>query len=470
MIIPSSSKPDHTGTGHHLLQSPENKVRQPLSIALRLVLGLLGLIIVGTLLLLLPGVTTGPPLTFMEALFTATSAVTVTGLSVVTISTEFSRLGQFFLLILVQVGGIGYMFALVMALQFVGLRIHMVDRLTLSDSLGLHKPEAILQLSKRVLAGILIIEGAGALLLCLHWWMSGIVPEDDVFFYAIFHAVTAFCNAGFDLFAGLNRYPAGIPGDNFSLLILGLLIFIGSLGIPVLTDLFAYRRMRRFSLHTRLTILVVFALVLVGWLGLFIPESIPGNVLSGRPLDEQLMRSWFQSVSTRTAGFPGFSDFDALMPESELLIMALMFIGSAPASMGGGITTGTFVVLLLALWSYANGRTHVHVAGRTIAAGTVRRAAIVLTISISLVVFVSWLILLTHELRMSVVLFEVISAFATVGLSLGATSELNLFGQLAIIATMFCGRLGAITLVVAIVQRTAQRDRLVHYPEEPVLI
>jgi trk system potassium uptake protein TrkH len=470
MSNPTSSRQDQTGTGHHLLHSSEKTVKQPLSVALRLVLGLLALVVIGTLLLLLPGVTTGPRLTLMEALFTATSAVTVTGLTVVTTSVELSRLGQFFVLLLVQVGGVGYMFALVLALQFVGLRINLVDRLTLSGSLGLHKPEAILQLSKRVLLGILIIEGLGALLLYLHWRYSGIVPEGDVLFYAIFHAVTAFCNAGFDLFAGLSSYPEGIPGDNFTLLIMGLLIFLGSLGIPVLTDVFSYGRMRRLSLHTRLTLWVVVALVLIGWLGLFIPETRPGHILDGRPLDEQLMRAWFQSVSTRTAGFPGFADFDRLVPESELLVMALMFIGSAPASMGGGITTGTFIVLLLALWTYANGHSHVHVAERTIAAGTVRRAAVVLTISISLVLFVSWLILMTHEMRMSTVVFEVVSAFATVGLSLGATSELNIIGQLAIIITMFWGRLGAITLVVAIVQRTSQRDRLVRYPEEPVLI
>src|SRR5690606_30837551 len=141
------------------------------------------------------------------------------------------------------------------------------------NSLGLHKPEAILQLSKRVLAGILFIEGLGALLLYLHWSYNEIVPDGNALFYAVFHAVTAFCNAGFDLFAGLSLYPEGIPGDNFSLLILGLLIFLGSLGIPVLTDVFSYARLRRLSLHTRLTLWVVIVLVLIGWLGLYIAET-----------------------------------------------------------------------------------------------------------------------------------------------------------------------------------------------------
>jgi trk system potassium uptake protein len=418
----------------------------------------------------LPGVTPGPRLTVMEALFTATSAVTVTGLTVVTTSVDLTRFGHFIVLLLVQVGGVGYLFALALALQLVRGRIGLMDRLALSGSLGLDKPKDIVKLSRRVLAGILVLEGAGAIFLYLHWRFSGVVPEEDALFYAVFHAVTAFCNAGFDLFAGLARYPAGIPGDHFTLLIMGLLIVLGGLGIPVLADLSRLHRTRRISLHTRLTLWAVVALVLLGWIGLFLPESRTGGVIFGDPFDEQLMHTWFQSVSTRTAGFPGFEDFDRLVPESQLLVMALMFIGSAPASMGGGITTGTFVVLMLATWTYARGHPQVQVAGRTIAAGTVRRAAVILTISIGSVVFAAWLILLTHELTMSTVLFEVISAYATVGLSLGITTDLNTFGRLVIIIMMFWGRLGAVTLVVAIAQGTSQPERLVQYPEEPVLI
>ncbi|HSM54558.1 MAG TPA: potassium transporter TrkG [Candidatus Sulfomarinibacteraceae bacterium] len=457
-----------------LIHDSDDAVQKPVPVALRLVLGLLLLVVVGTLsLLLLPGVTTGPRLTLTEALFTATSALTVTGLTVVTTSTEFTRFGHLLILILVQIGGVGYLFALALALRLVGRRVGLMDRLALSGSLGLDKPKDIIRLSQRVLAGILIIEGLGALFLYLHWHNSGIVPEENAFFYAVFHAVMAFCNAGFDLFAGLARYPRGVPGDHFTLLIMGLLILLGGLGIPVLTDLallWRRDRSRRLSLHTRLTLWAVVALVLIGWLGLFIPETRAGGVLHGDPLDQQLMHTWFQSISTRTAGFPGFADFDNLVPESQLLVIALMFIGSAPASMGGGITTGTFVVLVLALWSYARGHPHVQVAGRTIAAGTVRRAAVILTIGIGSVFFASWLILMTHDLSMNTVLFEVVSAFATVGLSLGITEELNVFGRVVIVIMMFWGRLGAVTLVAAIAQRMSQPERAVQYPEEPVLI
>lgn len=449
---------------------PQRARRRPLPVALRLVLGLGMLVLLGTGLLLLPGVTTGARLSFMDALFTAASAVTVTGLTVATTSTEFSRGGQFLLMLLIQVGGVGYMFLLAFTLLLVRGRLSLMDRLTLTGSLGLDKPEGILRLSWRVLIGILIVEGLGALPLYVHWRQSGIVPADDALFYAFFHAIAAFCNAGFDLFAGLSRYPRGIPGDSLSLLLLGGLVFLGGLGIPVLSDLLSWRKPRRLSLHSRLTLWVTLALLLIGWIGLFIPETRPGGVLQNNPLDEQLVRSLFQSVSTRTAGFPGFEEFDRLVPESQLLVMALMFVGSAPASMGGGITTSTLAVLIVALWSYVRSHPEVQVARRTISAGAVRRAGMILTISLITVVFASWLILLTHDLTMNTVLFEVVSAFATVGLSLGITDDLNTFGRLVIILMMFWGRLGAITLVVALVQRMAPREQPVRYPEERVVL
>lgn len=453
-----------------LVQSSPTERRRSLPAALRLVLGLLVLVLLGTIFLMLPVMSNGRPLTLMEALFTSTSAVTVTGLTVVTTSTDLSRWGHIVVLLLVQAGGVGAMFGLALALRLARRRVSLADRLALSESLGLEKPGAILKLVRRVLYGILVIEGLGAILLYAHWRAAGIVPAEDVFFYAIFHAVTAFCNAGFDLFAGLARFPRGVPGDTLTLLIMGTLIFAGGLGIPIFADLLGRERGRRLALHTRLTLWAVTALVVVGWVGLFIPETRPGGVLHGDPVEQQLVHTWFQSVSTRTAGFPGFEDFDNLVPESQLLVTALMFVGTAPASMGGGITTGTFVVLLLALWGYARGQPHVQIAGRTIAAGTVRRAAAVLTTSIIVVVIASWLLLVTHDLPMSKALFEVVSAFATVGLSLGTTGELNTFGRLVIIVMMFWGRLGAVTLVVAFAQRTSQPRGLVQYPEEQVYI
>lgn len=440
-----------------------------LPVAARIILGLLALIAIGTVILwLAPGLTTRP-LTFSEAVFTATSAATVTGLAVTTTSTDFTLLGQIVILLLIQVGGVGYMFAAVLALRLLGRRISLLDRLALSSSLGLEGPRAILRTLRTVFFGVLLIEGVGALLLYLHWRFSGIVPAEDALFYAIFHAVSAFCNAGFDLFFGLAQYPRGIPGDNLTLLIMGLLVFLGGLGIPVFADLQYRQGQRRMSLHTRLTLLAVVFLTLLGWVGLLVSEVQPNGLLADDPWDVRLVHTWFQSVSARTAGFPGLEDFASIKSDGRLLLMGLMFIGSAPASMGGGITTGTFVVLTLALINYARGRQQVRFQKRAIGAGTVRRAAAVLTISLGLVFLTSWLILLTHDTAVNTALFEVISAFATCGLSLGLTGELNWFGRLLIMLMMFWGRLGALTIVVAILQR-GQATQLVHYPEETVLI
>jgi trk system potassium uptake protein TrkH len=192
-------------------------------------------------------------------------------------------------------------------------------------------------------------------------------------------------------------------------------------------------------------------------------------VLHAIPFSERLVQTWFQSVSTRTAGFPGLDSFNNLTPESQLLVMALMFIGSAPASMGGGITTGTFAVLALVLWNYARGRSDVQVFRRRIPREIVLRATAVLTISISVVFAASWLILFSNPVAFNLVLFEVISALATCGLSLGITASLNTAGRLVLILVMFWGRLGALTIVLALIQRRPA-EQLVQYPEANVLI
>ncbi len=441
----------------------------PLPVYARLVLGLAFLIVLGTGLLMLPGVSAERPLPFMDALFTATSALTVTGLTVVTTSTQFTLAGQWLLLFLIQIGGVGYMVVAALTLRFIGRRVSLLDRLALSSSLGLDRPTAIFRVLRRTLIGILLIEGIGALLLLAHWQLNGIIPAENALLYALFHAVSAFCNAGFDLFAGQSAFPEGLPADNVTLFIMGLLIISGAVGIPVLTDLFGWPSWRKLTPNSRVTLLVAAGLILLGWVGLYLPETRSGGVLANAPWDQQLVHTWFQSVSARTAGFPGLKDFNQLAPPTQLLLMALMFIGSAPASMGGGITTGTFAVLILAVASYARGLPAARVGRYAIAAKSVRRAGAVLTISIGVVILATWLLLLTHDFPLNTALFEVISAFATCGLSLGITPELNSFGRIVIMLMMFWGRLGALTIVIALTQQN-DPARLVEYPETTILI
>ena len=218
--------------------------KRRLPVPLRLLVALAGLIGIGTGLLLLPWMTT-QPISFMDALFTSTSAAAVTGLSVLTTSTAFTRLGQWVILFLMEFGGLGFLVTLVLTLRLLGRRISLVDRLAVSSSLGLASPKAILQVLGRTVAFMLAVEGIGALILWVHWRLSGIVPAGDAAFYALFHAVAAFCNAGFDLFAGLPQYPEGLPADPITLLTLGWLVIIGGLGIPVYMELLHRRTARK---------------------------------------------------------------------------------------------------------------------------------------------------------------------------------------------------------------------------------
>lgn len=436
-------------------------------VALQLVLGLLVLIAIGTALFMIPGASTRR-LSLMEALFTSTSASAVTGLSLFPVSTDLTFWGQIVLLLLVQVGGVGLIVVVVLVFRLIGRQVTLGERLAVTSSLGLDRPEEIALTMARAIGLMLIIEAIGAFLLFLHWRISGIVPPGKAAFYAIFHAVTAYCNAGFDLFSGLPEYPNGIPTDAISLIIMGALIILGGLGIPVYMDIM-YRRRRPFSLHTRLTIGITITLVVLGWIGLLISEYRQTGVLSGMSFGQRALLAWFQSVSARTAGFPGLPGFNELNFPSILMLVAFMFIGTAPASTGGGITTGTFAVLWLTVISYARGLDKIRVGKNTLPGSLLMRSLVVFVISITLVILATWLILLTNPFSLDQVLFEVVSAYSTTGLSLGITTGLNTAGRLILIFTMFAGRLGAITIMISLLGRDKGK-KLVDYPEESILV
>ena len=371
-------------------------------------------------------------------------------------------------MLLVQIGGVGFIVTVVMIFRLIGRRVTLGERLVVASSLGLDRPKEIALIMARAITLMLAIEGIGATLLFLHWRISGIVPPGKAVFYAIFHAITSYCNAGFDLFNGLPEYPTGIPTDPLSLGIIGSLIVLGGLGIPIYMELI-YRRRRPFSLHMRLTITISLALIMLGWIGLLISEYRQTGVLSGMPFGQRVILAWFQSVSARTAGFPGLPGFNELNFPSILMLIILMFIGTAPASTGGGITTGTFVVLWLAVVSYARGLDKIRVGKHSLPGSLLIRALVVFVISLSLVILATWLILLTNPFSLDQVLFEVVSAYSTTGLSLGITTGLNTIGRLIIIFTMFAGRLGAITIMISLMGRD-EGKKLVDYPEESILI
>jgi Trk-type K+ transport systems, membrane components len=336
----------------------------------------------------------------------------------------------------------------------------------LQDRLGEVSSRGLVDLGRRVLWGAVVIEAFGALALYAHW--SRFDEEPDLPFRAVFMSVMSFCNAGFDLFTGDPKYPGGIPNDGVTLLIMGTLIVLGGIGFPVLHEVFVERGRRRFSLHTRVTLVTAAILVAWGAFGLMLSETGPGRLLAGETVGRSLELTAFQSVSARTAGFAGIRGFEGLSPAGQMMVTTLMFVGSSPASMGGGATTGTFVVLVLALVAYLRGQTTPVVGGRAIPGAMVRKAAAVLTVSLFIVLTAAWLLMLTHPVPFHMAVFESVSAFATCGLSLGLTGELTPFGQAVVGVTMVWGRLGALTLLVVLTRRD-QPTRL-FYPEEKVLI
>ena len=432
--------------------------------ALRLIAGLALLVVAGTLALSLPQAATRP-LSLAEAAFTATSALAVTGLATITPASDLTRFGQVILLSLIEIGGVGFMAGAVVILRLLGRKVYLSDRLALRDSLGLPEPRAILTVTWRVILTSAIIQVIGAMQLWLNW-VDELGPATATF-YALFHAASAFCNAGFELFTGASIPSPSFPTDGFSLTVIGSLIVLGGLGIPVVADLLTWPdRRKRLTLHTRVTLATYAALILIGGIGILIGEA--GASLADTPPLRAIQLAAFQAISARTAGFAVLPSWEYLTEASRWLLMPLMFIGSAPASMGGGITTGTFAVMILSLWSYVRGLPDTRVGHRTLAAETVRRAGAVLTVSLLAVGAAAWLILITHRVPATLALFEVVSAFATTGMSLSFTGQLNLFGQLIIMAMMFWGRLGALTIVVALAKPRPPQP--IFYPEETLLI
>ena len=433
--------------------------------ALRLAGGLGLLVAAGTGLLMLPISAAGQPLRLDEAFFMAVSALSTTGLSLVAPGQDLSTFGQVVLLLQMQVGGIGFMLGAVVVFRLLGRRITLEERLALRDSLGLISTQAILRLARRVVEGVLLIEAVGAALLWLNW--QRFYGPGRALYYAIFHSVSAFSNASFDLISDAPDAPAGFPTDPATLLILSTLIVLGSIGIPVLADLRRWPRRRRLSLYTRLTLVTAAVLLALGTAILFIAEGQTGAGWAGEAWPRRMLLAGFHSAASRTAGF-ALQPLDSMAPASILILTGLMFVGGAPASMAGGITTSTLAVLMLAMWNYVRGRSIVSVAGRSIPTETVLKAVAILTVSLLVVGAVTLPLLLTQEASLTEGVFETVSAFATAGYSLGLTARLTLFGRLLIAVTMFWGRLGALSIVIALAWR--EMPQRVSYPEEQILI
>ena len=424
------------------------------------VIGFAGAVVVGTVLLLLPAASAGRPASVLEALFTATSAVCVTGLVVVDTATHWSGFGQALILALIQIGGLGIMtLATLLGLlvsRKLGLQSRMVAAVS-TRSIGMGDLRGVLM---GVARATLVFEGATAAILTARFAVGYDLPFGQALWHGVFHAISAFNNAGFALYSdNLVQFVA----DPWICLPIAGAVILGGLGFPVLFEIRRqHRRPKKWSIHTRITLLMTAVLLGVGWVFMLLTEWSNPATLGRLSLPGKLLAGFFQGAMPRTAGFNSVDT--AAMGDGTLLgADILMFIGGGSAGTAGGIKVTTFAVLLFVIWSELRGDSDATIFDRRMTSGIERQALSVALLSVAVVIVPTVVITTTSVFPVDEVLFEVVSAFATVGLSTGITDDLGPVHQLMLIALMFIGRLGPVSLGAALAVR--ERQRLFRLPE-----
>ena len=430
-------------------------------------LGFFTVIAAGTILLMLPAASqSGKATGFVTALFTAVSASCVTGLVLVDTATYWTGFGQAVILLLIQLGGLGFMTIATLFSRLVRRRMSMRERGVMAESINTVRVGRIMEITSTIGLGTLIFELAGASLLAVRF-----IPEFGLgqgLWYSVFHSVSAFCNAGLDLMGVKAPFSSLVSYSDDALvsITIMLLIILGGIGFLVWDDVRQKGlRWKRYDLQTKLVILTTLILIFGGALLFFFLER--GRMNADMPLGEQILVSFFSAVTPRTAGFNSV-DTPALSSGSKLLTMVLMFVGGSPGSAAGGVKTTTIAVLAVCLISGIRGKRDPEVFGRRITNEDTRRAGIVVFMNLSLALFGAMLLCVTQDFPLSDVLFESLSAMSTAGMSTGITRELNTFSQSVIIVLMFVGRVGSMSFAMSLLEQRAQA--LVRCPEESVMI
>lgn len=418
----------------------------------------------GTLLLLLPKATVATSSTsFLDALFTSTSATCVTGLIVVDTGTHFSLLGQIIILLLIQVGGLGIMSISSALAIMLGQKISLRGESLMQNVMGESNKVDMNNLVKNIVLVTFVFELIGAIFLYFTF-RHDFLSTSTAIYYSVFHSVSAFCNAGFSLFS--TSFVNYFNNVNINMVI-SLLIIIGGIGFPFMVDL--RRNIRngfkfsRFSLHSKIVIFTTIVLIILGSVAFFIGEY--NSQMEGFTLGERLLSSYFQSVTTRTAGFNTI-DNASMSRASVLTTTILMFIGASPGSTGGGIKTTTFLVVIVSVLAMLKGNKDVNVFKRKVAQDIIKKVMALIAISAATLAFLIFLLFLFEPFSFERIMFEATSAFGTVGLSMGITPWLSPVGKIIIIILMYLGRVGPLTLIFAISETKAKVD--FHYTEEKI--
>lgn len=424
------------------------------------------LILMGSIVLELPICTTRP-ISYLDALFTATSATTVTGLVVLDTEKDLTLFGKVFILFLIQLGGLGYMTFTTYFIISMKRRIGLRERLIMAESFSYPGMHGLVRFVRRIIPLVFLLELMGAAML----FPSFISRSEDpleAFWVSLFHSVSAFNNAGFST---LSENLTGFRGDLWLNFVISILIFLGGIGFYVIYEFVLYRKgeVRRLSTHTRLVLLSSALFILVGFILLLLDIIRINNLSTG----EKLLTSLFHSLSARTAGFNTIN-LSELSEASQFVLINLMFIGASPGGTGGGVKTVTVVLVVLSVVSYIRGQSDVVVFGRKVPDWQVHKAMVILSLAFLYNTAVALLLSEVENLRLLPALFETVSAFATVGLSLGNPQGLSLsadfstFGKILIIITMVAGRLGVLGFMLALLGK--ERQSHIKFPEARLLL
>ncbi|WP_427108244.1 TrkH family potassium uptake protein [Lysinibacillus xylanilyticus] len=444
------------------MKTVKNKLNPPKI----LVLGFATIILIGTFLLTLPIATeNGEGLSFLNALFTATSATCVTGLVVVDTGDTFSTFGELVILFLIQIGGLGFMTFATLLFLLLGKKISLKERLLLKEAFNNITISGLVRLVRRILLFTALIELIGALILSIRFSFD--MPLGKAIYFGFFHSISNFNNAGFDLMGGFNGLTEYVD-DPFIVLTICALITIGGLGFIVINELYEYRETKRLSVHSKIVLTTTLILTIGSTILIFLFEY--GNSKTLGPLSEwgKVLGSLYQAVTPRTAGSNTLPIGD-LTQTTLFLIIFLMFIGAGSGSTAGGIKITTFALLVATMWSQIRGKEDVVLFRRRIVNETILKALTVTMCGMVIVIFVTFVLsILEQGHNFMMYLFEATSAFGTVGLSMGLTPELSPGGRLVIILTMFAGRLGPLTIAFAIAKR--RKSEAFRHPKGNIMI
>ncbi|MGE5421740.1 MAG: TrkH family potassium uptake protein [Ignavibacteriales bacterium] len=443
------------------------KVKKGITPTQFIVVGFAVIILLGAILLTMPfSVRSGNLNNFIDALFTATSAVCVTGLVTVDTGTFYNPIGHVIVILLIQIGGLGIISATTFYAMLLGKRIGLKERVLIKEAMNSDSLGGVVRLVRAVLITTISIECIGAVILALAFMQYFPLPK--ALWYGIFHSISSFCNAGFDLLGqDFTPYCSLIPLQNNPIILITIacLIILGGLGFVTILSVVQKKSFQRLSIHNKLVIVTTAIFIVVGWLFFFFSES--QATFSQMGVGDRIVNAFFLSVTPRTAGYTSV-DLGKAIPSTLLMIMLFMFVGASPAGTGGGIKTTTFSTLVLAVLSRIRGRDDVEIYGRHIDKDTVYRALTVTAMALSVVFACIMLLTLLDDHDVIRLMFEAFSAWGTVGLSTGITPDLSTGAKIVLIFLMFFGRLGPLTIAFALLQKKTTTH--IKYPHGGVII